>query len=270
MPTPVEINANRQEYLGQDRSVNVRKQLAEQEELRKTGLEGIEIRKTLKSLGKDDFLKLLVTQLTHQDPTEPLKDQQFVAQMAQFSSLEQMQNIATATKSTADAIQTMRDVSGSQLVGKFVRGKDVNGRVTMGTAEAYFVNEKGEGFLKVGSSAVMASTVDLIGMPGAFRSENGGPGTSGKSPATAPARPAGVGQLPDSTVPPPVSAGTLAPVPGKPIEPAAPERKESSSKGSPNPPARRAVGVAGDRADPWANSPSTWRSSCSGWPASSP
>ena len=47
------------------------------------------------SLDKDDFLKILITQLTHQDPSEPMKDREFIAQMAQFSSLEQMTNMAS-------------------------------------------------------------------------------------------------------------------------------------------------------------------------------
>ena len=44
-------------------------------------------------LGRDAFLHLLVTQLTHQDPTQPQSDGEFIAQLAQFSSLEQLTGI---------------------------------------------------------------------------------------------------------------------------------------------------------------------------------
>lgn len=56
------------------------------------------------NLDKDAFLKLLVTQLQNQDPLSPMEDREFIAQMAQFSSLEQMQNLNDTMKSSNKAI----------------------------------------------------------------------------------------------------------------------------------------------------------------------
>ena len=54
-----------------------------------------------KSLGADDFMKLLTTQLTAQDPMNPMKDTEFIAQMANFSSLESMRGLSTSFDSFA-------------------------------------------------------------------------------------------------------------------------------------------------------------------------
>jgi flagellar basal-body rod modification protein FlgD len=47
-------------------------------------------------LGKDDFLKLMITQLQHQNPLEPMDNTEYISQMASFSALEQMNNLNTS------------------------------------------------------------------------------------------------------------------------------------------------------------------------------
>jgi flagellar hook assembly protein FlgD len=59
---------------------------------------------TSSNLGKDDFLQLLVAQLSNQDPMNPQDGAQFVAQLAQFSSLEQLISIRDATEATSKVL----------------------------------------------------------------------------------------------------------------------------------------------------------------------
>lgn len=57
-------------------------------------------------LGQDAFLTLLITQLQHQDPLNPLEDKEFIAQLAQFSSLEKLTEMATSLARIEAAVNT--------------------------------------------------------------------------------------------------------------------------------------------------------------------
>ncbi len=85
-----------------------------------------------KVLGKDAFLRLLITELKHQNPLEPMDNREFVTQMAQFSALEQMQNLNKAFESMA-LLELASQAA--NLLGKNIRasddsGNDLEGRVT--------------------------------------------------------------------------------------------------------------------------------------------
>ena len=74
-------------------------------------------------LGKDAFLKLLTTQLQHQDPLNPMEDSEFMGQMAQFSTLEQITNMAGANTAMADNLAFSKSVS---LIGRTVTYLDAD------------------------------------------------------------------------------------------------------------------------------------------------
>ena len=82
--------------------------------------------KTNNELGKDDFLQLLVTQLQHQDPLAPMEDKDFIAQMAQFTSLEQMKNMNNAVQIT----------QATSYIGKQVTWADSQGTEQTGIVTA--------------------------------------------------------------------------------------------------------------------------------------
>ncbi len=85
-----------------------------------------------KKLGKDDFLKLLITQLQYQDPMEPMQDKDFIAQLAQFSSLEQMTNMSKGFETFGNSATATQAFA---MTGNWVdytdvsTGKTITGRV---------------------------------------------------------------------------------------------------------------------------------------------
>lgn len=77
-------------------------------------------------LGKDAFLKILITQLQNQDPTSPMDDKEFIAQMAQFSSLEQMQNMTKAMEELLASQKETQLMSYTSFIGKEVKWHELS------------------------------------------------------------------------------------------------------------------------------------------------
>lgn len=71
-------------------------------------------------LGKDDFLKILMTQLQNQDPMNPMEDKDFIAQMATFTSLEQMTNMNSTLEKFVSGQQGEQLLKYSNMIGKEV------------------------------------------------------------------------------------------------------------------------------------------------------
>ncbi|WP_281998615.1 flagellar hook assembly protein FlgD [Priestia flexa] len=94
------------------------------------------------SLGKDDFLKILITQLQNQDPTSPMEDKEFISQMAQFSTLEQMTNMSTSMEKFLQVVQSESPIlKGSELIGKTVSWVDETNKESEAVVKATSVKD---------------------------------------------------------------------------------------------------------------------------------
>jgi flagellar basal-body rod modification protein FlgD len=106
------------------------------------------------TLGKDDFLRLLVTQLKYQDPLKPTDQSQFMSQMAQFSTVEGINNLQSSTAMS-------RAVA---LIGKNVSWFDEDGKAFSGTATSVS-NGNGAVTVRVGDTEVALD--DIVQVAGA-------------------------------------------------------------------------------------------------------
>ena len=102
-------------------------------------------------LGKDDFLKLLVAQLQSQDPLNPMEDKEFISQMAQFTSLEQMKNVSNAVQIT----------QATSYIGKQVTWDDETGEQQTGIAKSVRI-VSGEPKIVVGDQNIALAKVTSV------------------------------------------------------------------------------------------------------------
>jgi len=103
---------------------------------------------TGQELGQDAFLELLVTELQHQDPLAPVDNAQMMAQLAQFSALEQMTKLNTSFEQLSESIQFMSGnidqanfINAASLVGRQVKGVDLNGAPVEGEVESVYMED---------------------------------------------------------------------------------------------------------------------------------
>ena len=103
-------------------------------------------------MGKDQFLKLFVAQLQHQDPMNPMEDSDFMGQMASFSTLEQITNLASASSLT----QTVG------LIGRTVTYTDTTGEAHTGVVDKVTHTADGPILTVAGTPGVNPSTITQI------------------------------------------------------------------------------------------------------------
>lgn len=108
------------------------------------------------ALDRDAFLKLLITQLQHQDPMSPMEDADFIAQLAQFSSLEQMQHLNDGFEAVG---QNALSSQAFAMAGKWVDYVDPNsGSVLTGKVDSVSF-QNGQPSLAIGSTSVDLANV---------------------------------------------------------------------------------------------------------------
>lgn len=105
---------------------------------------GTTVKKKKEELGQEEFMRLLVAQLNNQDPTKPMDNAEFLTQIAQFSTVDGIQNMETSLSNMGESMVSTRAIQASSLVGRdvisasnqaaFVPGEEIQGVVAMPVA----------------------------------------------------------------------------------------------------------------------------------------
>jgi flagellar basal-body rod modification protein FlgD len=110
-------------------------------------------------LGKDAFLKLFVAQLQHQDPMNPMNDSEFMGQMASFSTLEQVSNLAAANEKIAANLSSSSAIG---LIGRTVTWTDSNEQTHTGMVEKVTTTDGKPSLTVSGTDGVDPATITQV------------------------------------------------------------------------------------------------------------
>jgi flagellar basal-body rod modification protein FlgD len=109
-------------------------------------------------LGRDAFMKLMLAQMRNQDPLEPMKNSEFLAQLAQFNALEEMKNLNESFNTLMESQQMLQ---ASMLIGKQVSGLGADGDAVSGVVSS--VRSSGGNItLYIGEQAIPLENVHTV------------------------------------------------------------------------------------------------------------
>ncbi len=121
-----------------------------------------------RELSSDTFLKLLIMQMQYQDPLEPVENTAMLAQLAQFSALEQsiqtntsMVTLQKEIQALSQNVQYMSLSASQQMIGKYIEGSSVNGEPVKGKVDAVSI-ENGVVLLSIGSIKVPMTNIQSV------------------------------------------------------------------------------------------------------------
>ena len=109
----------------------------------------------------EDFLQLLTSQISNQDPLEPMKDTEFISQMANIASLEQMQQFTKGFETFADS---HKDMVAQAYLGKMVNISE-DGTDVAGLVKSVEKNQDGEVFVTVGDKNYRPANIIKVSNP---------------------------------------------------------------------------------------------------------
>lgn len=118
-------------------------------------------------LGRDAFLQLLVLELQNQDPLEPVDNAEMVAQLAQFSSLEQMEKLNGSFELLAGNVDQLNFISAQGMLGRHIEGVNEGGQAVTGTVDSVYLD---------GSIVMLNVSGEIVPMSGVLSITGQGPG----------------------------------------------------------------------------------------------